>query len=925
MDRRKITRHIVLTTVLVSGLCIAALLSSVGVTMAATAPVLSSTSVPMQGTGVSTAKETTATLYANISSDGGAAISERGFVWSTTDTTPTLGEVGVNVTKIVASGTATGGFSVNATGLPSASHIYFQGYATNSAGTGHSGVQSFYTELPAAAAPTIDTPGYFQFTVHFAIPDSNTYGTDSGVVVVVQQGDANHTDISKPPYDGIEYTALSGTSSLGNTDATDPTCPTWCAGVVATEPSVSGGNPSGSVVVTGLKEGYTYYAAVFTYKGSGTAGPMGINYNQTINSSSLATTTIPVANASHNELYVAGTYDSTAGTWTPGTMTSDLCTTCHSTHHTSQLLYRGLDQYQKCFSCHKTGGSAEAKSDIALHNGGSIDCGSCHSLHSFRTEELYSKNHSGTWDFNLNYVRTNMSKYYGTALDNTVFQSKPADYAYTVSDDDPDRPGFYNGVCQTCHTDDAKTLYHQQNSTTGHNVGMDCLSCHPHKTTDNSNAFFPTGGHSDTDFAWAGDCDYCHSATPGSPTEAVVSVIHNNDCLICHTTASGGTGTARTAAQVDPTNGVDGNPSLASLGTGAPHTDTCLTCHPSATYSKPFIHHDSPSNFAATGDCNPCHADPRGGANGNLQIKQMSCVKCHVGFSGADLVIYSITYAKEGSAAATGDDSGNTYTPITSPTFSADHTIPNNSVGILDYGACFNCHGNTGNHDPAYAAAPQPLPYHALPDPGAYNSDPLINTIGGNGYQDNLGNNGGARFRGGKNWGQATQGGNAYHPIGKGRLNIGYAQHGLIDHTTQGLSYEYHNTGADTTYQNMPAGITWGKVVIPATGSTYFIPHFDPTCTSTNGGCDDISNVSASKDSSKGNTLGFTVGATSSTGAIMHVIYGGRDLCSFASGSSCSFNWSAIGLDQWNAGATALIWIASEDGGAASIMAPTIR
>lgn len=86
---------------------------------------------------------TSATGNGDITSDGGKVIDERGFVFSSTDTTPTIGESGV--TQIIEGGTATGLFSDTLTPLSASTTYYYQAYATNVKGTSYGGVQSFAT------------------------------------------------------------------------------------------------------------------------------------------------------------------------------------------------------------------------------------------------------------------------------------------------------------------------------------------------------------------------------------------------------------------------------------------------------------------------------------------------------------------------------------------------------------------------------------------------------------------------------------------------------------------------------------------------------------------------------------------------------------------------------------------------------------
>ncbi|WP_100610158.1 T9SS type A sorting domain-containing protein [Confluentibacter lentus] len=83
-----------------------------------------------------------ATLNGEVTMDGGATVTERGFVYSTSDNTPTIGESGV--TQVV-DGSGTGVFSEAISGLSASSTYYYQAYATNSEGTTYGGVESFAT------------------------------------------------------------------------------------------------------------------------------------------------------------------------------------------------------------------------------------------------------------------------------------------------------------------------------------------------------------------------------------------------------------------------------------------------------------------------------------------------------------------------------------------------------------------------------------------------------------------------------------------------------------------------------------------------------------------------------------------------------------------------------------------------------------
>lgn len=88
--------------------------------------------------------QVTATFSGSITSDGGGAITARGVCWSTT-ATPTI----ANSFK-VATGTGTGAFSVDVTGLKLGTKYYVRAYATNSAGTSYGTEKTFTTDATLA-------------------------------------------------------------------------------------------------------------------------------------------------------------------------------------------------------------------------------------------------------------------------------------------------------------------------------------------------------------------------------------------------------------------------------------------------------------------------------------------------------------------------------------------------------------------------------------------------------------------------------------------------------------------------------------------------------------------------------------------------------------------------------------------------------
>lgn len=77
----------------------------------------------------------------SVSTDGGAPIASRGFVYSNTTSTPILG-----TSSAVAIGSGVGSFNYTVTGLQSNTTYYVRSYATNSAGTAYGNMTSFTTK-----------------------------------------------------------------------------------------------------------------------------------------------------------------------------------------------------------------------------------------------------------------------------------------------------------------------------------------------------------------------------------------------------------------------------------------------------------------------------------------------------------------------------------------------------------------------------------------------------------------------------------------------------------------------------------------------------------------------------------------------------------------------------------------------------------
>lgn len=98
---------------------------------------------------ISAVEQTTATSGGNITYDGASAITVRGVCWSTSHN-PTIADGKSN------SGTGTGSFTGNLTGLTPNTTYYVRAYATNSSTTGYGNEVSFKTHIELTPVTDID-------------------------------------------------------------------------------------------------------------------------------------------------------------------------------------------------------------------------------------------------------------------------------------------------------------------------------------------------------------------------------------------------------------------------------------------------------------------------------------------------------------------------------------------------------------------------------------------------------------------------------------------------------------------------------------------------------------------------------------------------------------------------------------------------
>ena len=174
-------------------------------------------------TAASDITATTATLNGNITSDGGAEITARGFVYATSNADLIIGAT--DVTDVTVSGT-TGTFDEEITDLTAGTTYYYRAYATNSVDTSYGEVQSFTT---LAVAPTASTAAASDIASTTATLNGNIT-SDGGAEITAR---------------GFVYATSNANLIIGTTDVTDVT--------------VSGTTGTFSEQITSLTAGTAYY------------------------------------------------------------------------------------------------------------------------------------------------------------------------------------------------------------------------------------------------------------------------------------------------------------------------------------------------------------------------------------------------------------------------------------------------------------------------------------------------------------------------------------------------------------------------------------------------------------------------------------------------------------------------------------------
>ena len=200
---------------------------------------------------VSNITQTTATGGGNVTSDGGASVTERGICWSTSHN-PTTNS------SHASSGTGTGSFSVNMTGLTPGTTYYVRAYAVNSQGTSYGSEVSFATQQ-AVTIPTVTNVQVTNITSTSATGSANV--TNSGNATVTERGLCWGT--SHNPTTSGSHAAAS-----------------------------SGGTGTFSVNLTSLSPGTTYYVRAYASNSAGTAYSAEVSFTTLANLPTVTTSQV---------------------------------------------------------------------------------------------------------------------------------------------------------------------------------------------------------------------------------------------------------------------------------------------------------------------------------------------------------------------------------------------------------------------------------------------------------------------------------------------------------------------------------------------------------------------------------------------------------------------------------------------------------
>ena len=213
--------------------------------------------------------QTTATGGGNVTNSGGATVTERGICWSTSHNPTTSG-------SHANSGTGTGSFTVNMTGLTANTTYYVRAYAINSAGTSYGSEVSFTTQQ-AITVPTVTTSQVTNIQQTSATGGGNV--TNSGGANVTERGICWSTS-HNPTTSGSHASNGTGTGSY-------------------------------TVNMSGLSPGTTYYVRAYAINSQGTAYGSEVTFTTTAGLPTV--TTSQVTNITQTSATGGGNVTATGG------------------------------------------------------------------------------------------------------------------------------------------------------------------------------------------------------------------------------------------------------------------------------------------------------------------------------------------------------------------------------------------------------------------------------------------------------------------------------------------------------------------------------------------------------------------------------------------------------------------------------------
>lgn len=222
----------------------------------------------VSSTTANTITSSSASSGGNISTNGGAAVTARGVVWSTS-TSPTIA-----LSTRTNDGTGSGVFTSNLTGLTPATTYYYRAYSTNTMGTSYGSELSF-TTLPTTASLTSTVASSITGTT---ATSGGNISSDGGASVTAR---------------GVVWsTSINPTVVLG------------------TKTNDGAGNGAFTSSITGLNFNTTYYYRAYATNSAGTS--YGNETSFTTNASAIVTLDIPT-NLTANKIIISATASSDGG------------------------------------------------------------------------------------------------------------------------------------------------------------------------------------------------------------------------------------------------------------------------------------------------------------------------------------------------------------------------------------------------------------------------------------------------------------------------------------------------------------------------------------------------------------------------------------------------------------------------------------